>query len=101
VGNGAHLITKGMMMIDDTEKDETYPNVYLLDEFGGEKETAEFCGNYWIIRTWEIQVEGVTKHWFCQSMYSISTEIINKLQRLNPDNQPAVNVSFDTDKQPM
>lgn len=68
-----------MLPILDDAKDERFEGVILIEDHGDEKTTAEDCGEYWYVRSWEIGSFDGEKYWFNRSGYSISKTVIEML----------------------
>lgn len=48
-----------MPLLDPSEKDERFDGVVLLEGEGPGKVTAEDCGDYWLVRTWDLTTNGL------------------------------------------
>jgi len=67
----------------DDNQDERGDNVYLIEvSEEHDKTTAEDCGDYWMIRDWELHDHGKTKVWFERCSYAIDKAIIKQLMEL-------------------
>ena len=70
------------IMGTDEEKDERFDGVVLLEHSADEKTTAEDCGLWWYIRSWELTTFDGNTYWRARGGSGISKDIIKQLGAL-------------------